>query len=129
MENSKKMRNFYTIRFSDSELVELQSLMSKFKYSKVSTLIKKVLFNREITIVTRDESLYDAIEKLSNLLYQYNKVGVNYNQTVKHLHRVFNEKTAHLMLQILAKHTTELVQITEKFVPIVDSLKEKYTAV
>jgi hypothetical protein len=85
-----------------------------------------VLFNQEIHIVTRDENLYEVIEKLSDLLYHYNKIGVNYNQTVKHFHRVFKESTAQQTLQILAKRTTELVQITEKFVPIVDELKEKY---
>jgi tyrosine-protein phosphatase YwqE len=127
MENKKNLRNICSVRFSELELVELQNLLTKSKYSKVSTLIKKVLFNREIHIVTHDESLYEVIEKLSDLLYQYNKVGVNYNQTVKHIHHVFGEKSAKQALQALEKYTTELVQITEKFVPIVDELKEKYT--
>ncbi|MDR1416394.1 MAG: hypothetical protein LBJ57_03105 [Prevotellaceae bacterium] len=129
MESKKKLRNIYSVRFSEQELVELQNLLIKSKYSKVSTLIKKMLFGQKIHIVTHDESLYDVIEKLSGLLYQYSKVGVNYNQTVKHVHRVFNEGTARQMLQALTKQTTELVQITEKFVPIVDGLKEKYMAV
>jgi uncharacterized membrane protein YheB (UPF0754 family) len=116
----------YSVRFSEQELVELQNLLEKSKYSKVSTLIKKVLFNREIHIVTHDENLYEVIEQLSTLLYQYNKVGVNYNQVVKHIHQRFNEKTTAQMIQALEKHTVELVRITEQFVPIVDRLKEKY---
>lgn len=126
VETKKRLRSTYSIRFSELELVKLQNLLDKLKYNKVSTLIKRVLFNREIHIVTHDESLYEVIEKLSNLLYQYNKVGVNYNQIVKHVHRVFNEKTAAHMVKTLEKQTMELIQITEQFVPIVDGLKEKY---
>jgi hypothetical protein len=128
MESKKQLRSTYTIRFSEQELVELQNLLYRAKYSKVSTLIKKVLFNREIHIVTHDESLYDVIEMLSNLLYQYNKVGVNYNQVVKHIHHTFNAKTAEQMIAALTKSTINLIQITEKFVPVVDGLKEKYMA-
>jgi hypothetical protein len=126
MKTKKELRSTYSVRFSELELIELQNLLDKSRYSKVSTLIKKVLFNREIHIVTHDESLYEVIKKLSNLLYQYNKVGVNYNQIVKHAHRTFNEKTAAHMVKTLEKQTIELVQITEQFVPIVDSLKERY---
>lgn len=126
MGNKQNLRGMYSIRFSEQELVELQNLLDKSKYSKVSTLIKRVLFNREIHIVTHDENLYEVIEKLCSLLYQYNKIGVNYNQVVKHIHQRFNEKTTAQMIQALEKYTIELVRITEQFVPIVDGLKEKY---
>jgi hypothetical protein len=53
-------------------------------------------------------------------------VGVNYNQSVKYIQRVHGDKAARQLLQQLVQNTAELVGITERIVPIVEELKEKY---
>jgi hypothetical protein len=117
---------FHNIRFTEEEDLKLQELMKKYKYGKVSTLIKRIIFNKEIHVVTHDKSLYDVIEVVTDLLYQYKKVGVNYNQSVKYMQRVYGEKAAKEFLKGLVQNTAELIGITEKIVPIVDGLKKKY---
>jgi hypothetical protein len=116
----------HNVRFTDEEELKLQELMQKYKFNKTSTLIKKIIFNKEIHVVTYDESLYDVVECLTGLLFQYKKVGVNYNQSVKYIQRIHGDKAARQLLQQLAQGTAELVGITEKIVPIVEKLKEKY---
>jgi hypothetical protein len=117
-----------TIRFTKFESMEFDKLREKYKFYKASTLIKKIIFSKEIHVVTHDESLYKVIEVLSDVLYQYRKIGVNYNQSVKYMQRIHGEKAAREFLQRMAQNTAELVGITENITPVVEALKEKYLA-
>ena len=115
-----------TIRFTEEEGIELQQLLAKYRFQKVSKFIKKCIFQKEFHVITYDESLYEIIDKLDKILYHYRKIGVNYNQAIKDLKRAFDEKKAAALLQWLSINTVELVQLTEKIDPIVKLLKQKY---
>ncbi len=116
----------FTIRFNEQETLELRQLMTKYRFQKKSSFIKKCIFQKEFHIVTYDESLYDIVDSLDKILYNYRKVGANYNQAIVHLKRAFGEKQATSMLVRLATNTTELVQLTETIAPILELLKQKY---
>jgi K+/H+ antiporter YhaU regulatory subunit KhtT len=117
----------YSIRFTEKESIELDYLLHKYGFQKVSSFIKKCIFKKEFHVVTYDESLYDVIDMLNDMLYQYRKIGENYNQVVKQIHKAFNEEKGKQLLGRLAQNTIDLVQITEKtVVPIVRTLEEKY---
>ena len=117
----------YSIRFSEKEGIELDYLLHKYGFQKVSSFIKKCIFQKEFHVITYDESLYDVIDKLNEILYQYRKIGTNYNQTVKQINRAFGEEKGKQLLSRLAQNTIDLVQITEKtVVPAVSTLEEKY---
>jgi hypothetical protein len=78
-------------------------------------------------VITYDESLYDVIDKLNEILYQYRKIGTNYNQVVKQINKSLGKENGTQLLSRLAQNTIDLVQITEKMiVPVVRTLEEKY---
>jgi hypothetical protein len=78
-------------------------------------------------VVTYDESLYEVIDKLNEILYQYRKIGINYNQVIKQINKTFGEEKSKQLLGRLAQNTIDLVQITEKMImPKVTALEEKY---
>jgi hypothetical protein len=117
----------YTIRFTEKESIELDYLLHKYGFQKKSSFIKKCIFKKEFHVVTYDESLYDVIDKLNEILYQYRKIGENYNQVVKQINKVFNEEKGKQLLSRLAQNTIEMVQVTERIIaPIVKVLEEKY---
>jgi uncharacterized protein (DUF4213/DUF364 family) len=117
----------YSIRFSEKEGIELDYLLHKYGFQKVSSFIKKCIFQKEFHVITYDESLYDVIEKLNEILYQYRKIGINYNQVIKQINKTFGEEKGKQLLSRLAQNTIDLVQIVEKtVVPIVRTLEEKY---
>jgi hypothetical protein len=121
------LRKQYSIRFTEKETIELDYLLHKYNFHKVSSFIKKCIFQKEFHVITYDESLYDVIDKLNEILYQYRKIGVNYNQLIKHANKVFGEEKGKQLLSRLAQNTIDLVQITEKMiVPKVAALEEKY---
>ncbi|MDR1056467.1 MAG: hypothetical protein LBL90_11770 [Prevotellaceae bacterium] len=117
----------YSIRFTEKESVELDYLLNKYNFQKVSSFIKKCVFQKELHVISYDESLYDVIDKLNDILYQYRKIGANYNQAVRQINKAFNEEKGKQLLSRLAQNTIELVQITEKtIVPVVATLEKKY---
>jgi hypothetical protein len=121
------LRGQYSIRFTEKEGIELDYLLHKYNFQKVSSFIKKCIFQKEFHVITYDETLYDVIDKLNEVLYQYRKIGVNYNQVVKQINKAFNEEKGKQLLGRLAQNTIDLVQITEKtIVPVVRTLEEKY---
>jgi hypothetical protein len=121
------LRGQYSIRFTEKEGIELDYLLHKYGFQKVSSFIKKCIFQKELHVITYDESLYDVIDKLNEILYQYRKIGANYNQTVKQISKSVGEEQGKQSLSRLAQNTIDLVQITEKMiVPIVTALEKKY---
>ena len=121
------LRRQYSIRFTEKECVELDYLLHKYNFQKVSSFIKKCIFQKEFHVITYDESLYDVIDKLNEILYQYRKIGVNYNQVIKQINKAFGEEKGKQLLGRLAQNTIDLVQITEKMiVQITTTLEEKY---
>jgi hypothetical protein len=80
-------------------------------------------------VITYDESLYDVIDKLNEILYQYRKIGANYNQIVKQINKAVDEEKGKQLLGRLAQNTIDLEQIKEKtIVPIVTALEKKYNS-
>jgi hypothetical protein len=121
------LRRQYSIRFTEKESIELDYLLHKYNFQKVSSFVKKCIFQKELHVITYDESLYDVIDKLNEILFQYRKIGANYNQVVKQVNKTFGEEKGKQFLNRLAQNTIDLVQITEKMiVPIVAILEEKY---
>jgi uncharacterized membrane protein YheB (UPF0754 family) len=121
------LRGQYSIRFTEKESIELEYLLRKYNYQKVSSFVKKCIFQKEFHVITYDESLYDVIDQLNEILYQYRKIGANYNQVVKQINKSFDETKAKQLLSRLAQNTIDLVQITEKMiVPFVTVLEKKY---
>jgi hypothetical protein len=80
----------YSIRFTEKESIELDYLLHKYNFRKASSFIKKCIFQKELKVITYDESLYDITDKLNEILFQYRKIGANYNQVVKQINKAFS---------------------------------------
>ena len=72
------------VRFSDEEFSKIKAMMENYGYRTVSSFLRDLLFkkrletHREVVTVT-DKVLRD---KMNNVIFQINKIGVNYNQVV-----------------------------------------------
>jgi hypothetical protein len=64
--------------------------------------------------------------RLTNFHSQFRAIGVNYNQTVKHLKTVFTEKTALALIYQLENATRELVDLSRKISELTAEFESKY---
>jgi hypothetical protein len=116
------------VRLSESEFAKLQSMMDEFMVTNKSNFIRNCLFKKEVKVVKMDSSMYKVIEWLTKIHSQYRAIGVNYNQTVKHINTCFGENKAVLLLKNLEKYTANLVKISEQIALVSEGLKKKYRA-
>jgi predicted regulator of amino acid metabolism with ACT domain len=123
---SEKKNDGLRVRLNESEQAKLQRMMDEFGQSNMSKFVRNCLFNREIRVVKTDTSLYKTIEFLTKILAQYRAVGVNYNQTVKHVNTCFGEHKAARLLKNLEGYTAELVKLGEQLKAVTEELMKKY---
>lgn len=68
---------------------EFRSVEDGWKNStclKLSNYLRKVIFNKPVVMTYRNKSLDDFMAEMSLLRAELNRIGVNYNQSVKKLH-------------------------------------------
>jgi hypothetical protein len=69
----------------------------------------------------------DVIDKLNEILYQYRKIGANYDQMIKHIIKAFGEEKGKQLLSRVMQNMIDLVQITNNMVePVVRKLEKEY---
>ena len=121
-----KQRFLIAVRLNDQEHTKLLAMVDEFEVKNISKFIRDCLFKREVKVVKTDSSMYKIIELLTKVHSQYRAIGVNYNQTVKHINTCFGENKAGLLLKNLEKYTSDLVKISEGISALTEKLKEKY---
>lgn len=70
-------------------LKEWDAINDKFSHStcrKLSDYIRKKIFDKPITIYSRNQSLDDCMHELIRLKNELNAIGINYNQAVKKMY-------------------------------------------
>ncbi|MGL4956610.1 MAG: plasmid mobilization protein [Bacteroidales bacterium] len=112
-------------RLNANEFNLLQDKMAELNQQNLSKYIRSVLLGREIRVVTRDESLSNVIEILSQIEAQFRRVGVNYNQTTKYTHTCFGENKASSMIEELTNQTKTLIEISEGISKFCERLARK----
>lgn len=70
-------------RVNDEKFKELQGILERNQNLDMSTLVRRILYNRPVTVYSRDLTLDDLMEELSKLREEINAIGVNINQITK----------------------------------------------
>lgn len=73
-------------RLTEEEFKIIESAWQKSTSLKISDYLRKVIFNRPIVKTYRNKSLDDFMHEMALLRAELNRIGVNYNQSVKKLH-------------------------------------------
>ncbi|MCD8078898.1 MAG: MobA protein [Bacteroides sp.] len=116
----------YNFRLNSNENAAFESQFLKSGVKDKTTFIKAILFNRPIKVIKVDKAAMDYYMRLTTLYSQYQKIGVNYNQTVKALKANFGEKKALYLLYRLEKLTIELITISKQVIQLTQEFEEKW---
>jgi len=74
------------VRLTSKELEKIQAKFSQSTCRKLSDYVRRVLFDKPITVNQRNQSLDDFMAEMIILRNELNAIGNNFNQTVKRLH-------------------------------------------
>ncbi len=74
------------LRFTQKEYDSLKTKSAQTTTPQISAFIRKIIFNKQITVKQRNQSLDDCMAELMLLRTELNRIGNNFNQAVKKLH-------------------------------------------
>lgn len=81
-ENNNRKRRIY-VRLTDKEFSTLGSRCKNTTCRSVSDYVRRCLFSKPITTISRDASADEAITQMSHLNRELNAIGNNFNQLVR----------------------------------------------
>lgn len=76
------------VRITEDEFKKIEDARKKTTCMELSDYLRKVIFNKPVVKAYRNKSLDDLIVELSLLRQELNRIGVNYNQSIKRLHTI-----------------------------------------
>ena len=79
----RRTRNV-NVRFSPDEMIRVRALMEQGGYLSISGFIRDLALRKRFPDHRKEDVINDKklLEKMNYLVYQVNKIGVNYNQVV-----------------------------------------------
>ena len=87
MKEEKKNRSrIIGLRLTSKEYEQIEAKWKRSTCSKLSEFVRRILFNKPITIYQRNQSLDDFMTEMIQLRNELNSIGNNFNQAVKKLH-------------------------------------------
>lgn len=133
--NSHKMNRTCTVkvRLTEDEYSRMHSIMETGGYPTVSCYLREIITKKRLPGRREKTVVDDALlrEKMNVLIYQVNKIGVNYNQFVATYQRqsrqVRPDGTPYLNTRLLNERVTALMRCTEglrdEFAVLLDTVK------
>ena len=113
MSDSKKNRNKrLLLRLTEQECKKLNQGFSSSTKRNLSDYARDLLFNRPITVYTRDKSLDIGIESLDALKKELSAIGNNFNQAVKRLHTAGSDPGLSEAAREAQKHYSMFIEKT-----------------
>jgi len=86
-ENNNRKKRIY-VRLTDKEFTTLESRCKNTTCRSVSDYVRRCLFSKTITTITRDASADEAIMQMSHLIRELNAIGSNFNQLVRKVNTI-----------------------------------------
>lgn len=118
-----KQAKTYTLRLrvDGEELLRVKTLMENNGYPTVSSFLRDVIFKKKIVSRKEVVNLTDKVmrDKMNQLIYQVNRIGVNYNQVVaiyqKQSQQTRRDGTPYMSERSVEEKLTTLMRMTEEF--------------
>lgn len=127
MNNANNSRyKWLHIRLKEDEHARIKNKFSKSTCRKLSEYARRVLLDKVITINQRNQSLDDFMTEMIKLRNELNKIGNNFNQSVKKLHAleqifefktwlIANETDRKILLEKVDEIKLKISQISDKW--------------
>ena len=114
------------VRLKENDFHVLHKRLAATTCRKLSEYARLVLLNRPVTIKQRDQSLDDFMTEMIKLRNELNKVGNNFNQSVKKLHTleqifefkswlITNETDKKMLFEKIDEIKLKISQISDKW--------------
>src|SRR6478672_7743319 len=88
------------IRLNEEEYGLLYEKLRQTTCQQLSDYVRRVIFDKKVTLYTRNQSLDDMLQEILCLKRELNAIGSNFNQTVRKLHTLQDIEGLKIWLQV-----------------------------
>jgi len=124
-ENNNRKKRIY-VRLTDKEFSTLENRLKNTTCQKLSDYVRRCLFDKPITTVTRDAATDDLIVKMSQLNFELNAIGSNFNQLVKKVNTSFQNTGFSDALSLITMQRDALAKKLEEVKNELQKVAEKW---
>jgi len=115
-----------TIRFKASEYRKLERLLEQSAgCHNLSELLRSMIFDRAITVNTRNASMEEIREELSQIKTTLRKIGVNINQLVHYFHAQADPKNKRFFTRKVMPLYGKVGGLVSKLLLVLDQLSKR----
>jgi hypothetical protein len=114
------------LRLTINEYDQLNKKCRNSNASKLSEFVRRLLFNKPITVYHRNKSLDDFMAEMIRLRTELNAIGNNFNQAVKKLHTLQQIEEFKGWILNHESNTNELLQKTDEIKNYIKKIAEKW---
>ncbi len=124
-ENNNRKKRVY-VRLTDKEFTTLESRLKATTCNKLSDYVRRCLFDKPITTITRDAAIDDLIVKMSQMNFELNAIGSNFNQLVKRMNTSFQTTNFSDALSLVTMQRDAITRKMEDVKNELQKLAEKW---
>ena len=124
-ENNNRKKRIY-VRLTDKEFTTLENRLKATTCNKLSDYVRRCLFDKPITTITRDAATDDLIVKMSQLNYELNAIGSNFNQLVKKINTSFQTTSFSNALSLVTMQRDAIAKKLEEVKNELQKVTEKW---
>lgn len=110
-----------TVRLTNSEYATLEEKRLATTIKKLSDYLRHAIFERPVPMVSRNRSVDDMLLEMARLRTELNRIGNNFNQSVKKLHTLHETPQ---FLRWLTTHEIEKRTLSSKLDEIKNSVQK-----
>lgn len=126
MTSKNKLPYRVETRVDEAKYKELNELLSRSDNQTMSELLREILYNRKITVITRDGSVDKIMEALSAIRSELNAIGVNINQVTRYFNSDPDPRQKLQYASKVAEQFTTVGGKVDQLLIIVAQLSEKW---
>jgi len=113
-------------RVNESKYQELEKLILESVNLDMSGLVRDILYNRSISVITYDRTMDMTMEELSAIRGQIRKIGVNINQMTKLFNTYPEPRRKEVFARMAFQQYTLLQAPVEQLLEIISKLAKKW---
>ena len=126
-DREKKLLNRkLTTKVEEEKYKEFVAILSKNPNEKMSGLVRKILYNRPVTIYTRDLTLDNTMEELAKLRAEIRAIGVNINQITRLFNTYPEERRKQFFAKIAFAEYLKIEPKIDQLLNIISKLSKKW---
>lgn len=124
-ENNNRKKRIY-VRLTDKEFTTLENRLKITTCNKLSDYVRRCLFDKPITTITRDAATDDLIVKMSQMNFELNAIGSNFNQLVRKINTSFQDTHFSETLGLIMMQRDAITRKMEEVKNELQKLAEKW---